>query len=102
MYFQIDISGNIQDLFHSSNMDIEFHLYRDNFRVFDLIIPDVNAKAEGVLRIQQISPKGQPVVIVDSKVLGCTLCGGGRPRTASLNQLITIYECIVAFERKGQ
>jgi hypothetical protein len=78
---QIVLSGNIEDVFHTKKMVLEFHLFRDeNYRVFNVCAIDKHNKAEGRIKIQLTSYKST-VEIVGGEHADCFACRNSRRRT---------------------
>ena len=77
-FWQIVLSGNIEDVFHTKKMVLEFHLFREeNYRVFNVCAIDKHSKAEGRIKIQLTSYKST-VETVGGEHADCFVCGSRK------------------------
>ncbi|XP_052105976.1 uncharacterized protein LOC127738681 isoform X2 [Mytilus californianus] len=71
--FQIAISGNVEEVYHSKIIELEFHLKRENYRVINVCRVEKEFEPEGQMEINQIEVTvKENMITVPSKV--CLFC----------------------------
>ncbi|XP_071162721.1 uncharacterized protein [Mytilus edulis] len=72
--FQISISGNVEEVYHSKIIELEFHLKRENYRIINVCRVEKEIEPEGQMEIKQIevTVKENMITVPSKTCLFCT------------------------------
>ncbi|XP_076099328.1 uncharacterized protein LOC143068869 [Mytilus galloprovincialis] len=98
--FQISLSGNIVEIFHTKNMELLFQLCKENYRIFNVTIANKECKPGGTIKVLLATAR-QNVGDVNEEDATCISCRSNSPKTKRMDEFTSVLSCHLSFNTEA-
>ncbi|XP_071162720.1 uncharacterized protein [Mytilus edulis] len=98
--FQISLSGNIVEIFHTKNMELLFQLCKENYRIFNVTIANKECKPGGNIKVLLATAR-KNVGDVNEEDASCISCGSNSPKTKRMDEFTSVLSCRLSFNTEA-